>query len=68
MKTMSATNFKKNFSALLKQMTACETIALTKDKTNEIIRYFTVNYQAGPKFNQVFWKEKQSLLSGQIGR
>jgi hypothetical protein len=47
MKTMSATDFKKNFSHVPKQMTAGETVAVTDDKTKKII----ANYQIGQKFN-----------------
>jgi hypothetical protein len=49
MKTMSATGFKKNFSEVIKQMTAGETMAVTDDKTNEIIGYFVRELSSRPK-------------------
>jgi hypothetical protein len=49
MKTMSATDFKKKFSQLFKQMIDGETTAVTDDKTKEIIGYFTLELSARPK-------------------
>jgi hypothetical protein len=40
MKTTSAADFKKNFSALFRQMTAGDTITVTDDQTKEVIGYF----------------------------
>ena len=57
MKTMSATDFKRNFSARLKQMTAGETIVVTTDKTKSIIGYFTLELPTRPKI-------KLGLLEG----
>jgi hypothetical protein len=54
MKTMSATEFKKNFSALFKQMTAGETIAVIDNKTQEIIGYFIRELSTGPNDYWVF--------------
>jgi hypothetical protein len=59
MKTMSSTNFKKNFSALLKEITAAETIAITDDKTNEIIGYFNFEQPIKPQ-------RKLGILEGTV--
>src|SRR6185503_13105768 len=49
MKTMSATDFRKNFSKLLKQMAAGETIVVTDDQTHEVIGNFVREFSAKPK-------------------
>src|ERR1700759_576283 len=49
MKTMSATDFKKYFSKLLKQMTAGETIVVTDHQTHEVIGNFVREFSAKPK-------------------
>ncbi|HZY38848.1 MAG TPA: prevent-host-death protein [Mucilaginibacter sp.] len=49
MKTMSASDFKKNFSALIKRMTTGETIAVTDDKTKSIVGYFTFELSTRPQ-------------------
>ncbi len=68
MKTMSATEFKKNFSQLFKQMSDGETIAVTDDKTKEIIGYFTRELLTRPKRQLGILEGKITVNFTLIGR